>query len=666
MSSNNYRILLHFLNQLDSSLRIGLRLRNRSVDDLLFKNFFNDIRRDINHRCRDSNRNVTKSLFRPLSTRNGKIRSNRLNSAEVVDRSYMIYEGVRQYMQYIAKHNMKSSVLSPFSSSLEVEIPIQRQDNKHTNDGDNYDINFKTHRKTHEIPVENQTFNENITKSSAVNESLAKSITSDENVLNGVNDVNTKIITNKSIGNITSRPNNNLQQTLSQKSKERKVPANRVSRMASFGSLAIGLGFGALEELTKKTLGFTSSANNEKTILGSNPLLTEANANRIVDTLCRVRGAALKLGQMLSIQDNNLISPELQKIFERVRQSADFMPIKQMRKVLKEELGDDWQTKFKSFDEKPFAAASIGQVHRATLHNGLEVAVKIQYPGVADGIESDIRNLLSILKFGNFLPEGLFVENIMQYARKELSWEVDYVREALMQRKYKEILTTHLNTEGFYVPKVIEELSTKKVFTSELISGISVDRLETTDSVPQEVKSRIARQLMKLCLREIFEFKFMQTDPNWSNFYYDMNTGVINLLDFGSTRDFSKEFVNKYMDVIKASADQDRERVVECSKTIGFLTGYETQVFERTHTNAIMILGEAFSTEGEFDFGDQKLTKRIHDLMPVLLKYRLTPPPEEIYSLHRKISGLFMLSSKLRAKFKCKEIFDDIYNNYEY
>ena len=480
-----------------------------------------------------------------------------------------------------------------------------------------------------------------------------------------------QIVTNNEIKSKISEENkkidNNYRQTLSQRSKERKVPANRVSRLASFGGLAFSLGFGAIEEMTKRTLGLIPSDKSSKqTILGSNPLLTEANANKIVDTLCRVRGAALKLGQMLSIQDNTFISPELQAIFERVRQSADFMPVRQMRKVLRDELGDQWVDKFQTFDDKPFAAASIGQVHRATLHDGMEVAVKIQYPGVADGIESDIKNMLSVLKIGNLLPEGMFVENIMLYARKELGWEVDYLREAQCQRRYRQLLLSHDNNEGLYVPKVIDELCTERVFTSEMISGIPVDKLEKMDSVPQEIKNSVSKRLLNLCLKEVFEYRFIQSDPNWSNFYYNIETDVISLLDFGSAREYYKEFVNNYMDVIRAAADQDKERVVEASKKIGLLTGYENKVYERAHTNAIMILGEAFAEDDAFNFGDQNTTKRIHDLMPTLLKYRLTPPPEEIYSLHRKIAGVFLLCSKLRAKINCKQMFEDIYQNYKY
>lgn len=134
--------------------------------------------------------------------------------------------------------------------------------------------------------------------------------------------------------------------------------------MASYGSLAAGLGLGALAEVTRRSLGLTqsqrSSDGETPAILDSNPFLTDANAERIVNTLCKVRGAALKLGQMLSIQDNSMINPQLQKIFKRVRESADFMPARQMEGVLIQEFGSEWRSKLSEFQDKPFAAASIG------------------------------------------------------------------------------------------------------------------------------------------------------------------------------------------------------------------------------------------------------------------------------------------------------------------
>lgn len=428
--------------------------------------------------------------------------------------------------------------------------------------------------------------------------------------------------------------------------------------------LAAGLGIGAIGEITKRTLGYQDPKSDSGLI--KNPLLSEANANRIVETLCKVRGAALKIGQMLSLMDETIISPELQRIFERVRQSADFMPTWQMEQVMRQELCDNWKDKFELFETKPFAAASIGQVHRGVLKDGTEVAIKIQYPGVADGIESDIKNLTSVLKVANLLPEGLFIENIMRYARKELAWEVDYIREAECARRFRELITKHLPDENFYVPKVIDELSTQKVFTSELISGVPVDKLDTIQGITQEAKDDVSRRIMKLCLKELFEFRYMQTDPNWSNFFYDPQSKTIYLLDFGAAREYSKEFVDKYMKVIHAASLQDKDAVMKSSLEIGFLTGFEAKQFERAHIDSVLILGEAFSTDGKFDFGTQNTTKRIHELMPVMLQHRLTPPPEEIYSLHRKLSGIFLMFAKLKAKINCKVIFDDIYSKYKF
>jgi aarF domain-containing kinase len=120
--------------------------------------------------------------------------------------------------------------------------------------------------------------------------------------------------------------------------------------------LFAGLGIGTFSELTKGALGIGGSTNVK------DALLSPANAERIVDTLCKVRGAALKLGQILSIQDTNVVSPQLVHAFDRVRQAADFMPDYQVEKVMKSHLGSDWRTKFATFENKPFAAASIGQV----------------------------------------------------------------------------------------------------------------------------------------------------------------------------------------------------------------------------------------------------------------------------------------------------------------
>ncbi|KAM5146219.1 atypical kinase COQ8B, mitochondrial [Mantella aurantiaca] len=446
-------------------------------------------------------------------------------------------------------------------------------------------------------------------------------------------------------------------QKLSERARERKVPASRLSRIANFGGLAVSLGIGALTEVAKQTLkGEKTGAGN--TILETNSLMSEGNAEKLVDTLCKVRGAALKIGQMLSIQDNTFISPQLQKIFERVRQSADYMPAWQMTKVLEEELGQNWRDKLEYFEERPFAAASIGQVHLARLLDGREVAMKIQYPGIAQSIKSDVDNLLSVLKMSLVLPDGLFPENSVQVLQKELSWECDYLREAECSKKFRKFLS---DDQFFKVPRVIDDLTTKRVLTVELVSGVPLDHCAEMD---QETRNEVSYNILGLCLREVFQFRFMQTDPNWSNFFYDADSNKVMLLDFGASREFGENFTDDYIEVVKAAVEGDRAKVLQKSKDLKFLTGYETKVFEEAHIDAVMILGEAFASKEPFDFGTQNTTKRIHDLIPVMLKHRLIPPPEESYSLHRKMAGSFLICAKLKATIPCKELFDGIYREY--
>lgn len=441
------------------------------------------------------------------------------------------------------------------------------------------------------------------------------------------------------------------------KPRERRVPSSPFTRALGFAGLGAGLAWGTVQESAKRLVFGTPSSQDKQSAYS--PFLSDKNAERLALALCRMRGAALKIGQMLSIQDESLVPAPILAALDIVRQGADVMPKSQLNQVLDAELGADWSTKLTSFDYEPVAAASIGQVHKAT-KDGMEVAMKIQYPGVADSIESDIENVKLLLDYTNLIPKGLFLDRAIKVAKVELSRECDYELEAANQKQFRSLLS---DAEGFYVPLVVDDLSCKRVLSTEFVSGIPIDKVA---SLNQETRNYVGRKLLELTLMELFVFRFMQTDPNWSNFLYDEATNTINLIDFGAARDYPKRFVDDYLRMVVACANGERDVVIEMSKRLGFLTGEESEAMLDAHVQAGFIVGLPFSNPGGYDFRSSNITHSMSNLGATMLRHRLTPPPDEVYSLHRKLSGAFLACIKLGAVVPCRELLLEVYKDYQF
>ncbi|THY92380.1 ABC1-domain-containing protein [Aureobasidium pullulans] len=438
--------------------------------------------------------------------------------------------------------------------------------------------------------------------------------------------------------------------------RESAVPSSRFGRLWQYGGLATSMAFGAVGESLRRVTGGAAAA------ASGSLLLSPANMERLVAKLSRMRGAALKLGQMMSFQDSKMLPPAINAVLQRVQDSADYMPPWQRNKQLAANLGADWKYLFSSFEDVPIAAASIGQVHRATLaSNGREVAVKIQYPGVRGSIDSDLNNLSLLLTASRLLPPGLFLDKTIANARTELGWECDYTREAECGTRFASLLKDE--TATFRVPEVFLEACGPEVLTAELMHGKGVTKIP---DLSQEERDWIGTQVLRLCLRELMEWRFMQTDPNWTNFLYNRGTSAperkLELLDFGASREFPETFVTPYVQLLIAASTHDRTACRDLSIKLGYLTGAESDAMLTAHVDSILTLAEPFDSgrASEFyDFKNQTITDRVREKIGLMVRERLAPPPEETYSLHRKLSGAFLLCARLGANVPAKKLFED-------
>ena len=439
----------------------------------------------------------------------------------------------------------------------------------------------------------------------------------------------------------------------------RAVPSTRIGRAFGFAQLGLGLAMGAAMEGVARV--FDGSNSNRSGSL----MVNESNSDRLASSLCRMRGAALKMGQMLSIQDESLLPPALSKALHQVRQGAEAMPKRQLLKQMETQFGPDWRQRFETFDEAPFAAASIGQVHRATIldpvtgTNPIDVVVKVQYPGVAQSIESDLRNLSMLVTMTGLSPKGLFIENVIRVGQDELKVECDYIRELENQMRIKQLVEQdpELMSNRFVVPNVIISHSTSEILTSEYITGGTIDKVSNMD---QDERNRVGRSILYLTMKELFEWRFMQTDPNWGNFLYDVGSRTTGLVDFGAAREYSKSFVDGYIRIVWASANRDVDTLMAQSRRMNFLTGDENDEMLEAHKMSAFTVGEPFwdSNGVPFDFRGSNISSRMGKHTAVFLRHRLTPPPEEVYTLHRKLAGAYMLCIKLGSIVESRSILE--------
>ena len=419
----------------------------------------------------------------------------------------------------------------------------------------------------------------------------------------------------------------------------RKVPAGRIARLGVFGQIAAGVAGNVVAE------GAPKLARGERPQM-SDLLLTPANAARVTDQLSRLRGAAMKLGQMISLDAGDMLPPELTQILARLRDAGSIMPPAQLEKVLAASWGPGWRKQFRRFDARPVAAASIGQVHRAELPDGRVLAIKVQYPGIARSIDADVDNVATLLKVSGLLPASLAIGPLLIEAKRQLNQEADYLREAAQMTRYADLLA---DDPAFLVPRPMMELTGTQVLAMDFIAASPI---ETLDQTPEDVRNRAMQALLGLVLRELFEFGFMQTDPNFANFRWQEATGKLVILDFGAARTVAPEVTNGYRALLTAAFNGDVAGVRTALIEVGFVSAAQFEHHGEALDRIIGVILTQITRADDFDFADRSFVEQIRAEIPPIAADRANwhIPPAEALFVQRKVSGTVLLAVNLKAR----------------
>ena len=423
------------------------------------------------------------------------------------------------------------------------------------------------------------------------------------------------------------------------------VPASRLSRLGRLGTMTAGVA-------GNMAIGGIAQLGQGRKPAIRNLLLTPKNINRVAEQLAQMRGAAMKMGQLMSMDTGDMLPPELAQIMARLRDDAHFMPPAQLKSVLNTHWPNNWLGSFKTFNVRPVAAASIGQVHRAQLKDGRDLAIKVQYPGVAKSIDSDVSNVGALMRMSGLLPKGFDLAPYLTEARKQLRQETNYAREADYLARFGALLA---DAPEFIVPALQADWTTPQILAMTYVDGMPI---EDAVGETQQLRDRLATQLIALTLKELFVFGLMQTDPNFANYLYVPETQQIVLLDFGATREIDPIIIDQYRRLMRAGLIDDTDGMMQIINEIGF-AGPETKDTHRAQV--VRMIGLVFKAlhDGPYvDFSSTTLSQQMHTEGMALAETGYVPPPLpiDVLLLQRKFGGVFMLATRLGAKVDVKSL----------
>src|SRR3954463_3493289 len=328
----------------------------------------------------------------------------------------------------------------------------------------------------------------------------------------------------------------------------------------------------------------------------------------MVDVLGTMKGAAMKIGQLASFIDTEFIPEEYRDLYQdklaSLRSEAPSMPWKKVKSVLEEEWdGEPVEELFEDFEHDAVAAASIGQVHRAVLPDGRRVAVKVQYPGIAEALRADLQNAQMLMRMAKALAPGLDARAAAEELKERVLEELDYEYEAQNQRAFSRAYRGH---PFIYVPDVITRLSRRRVLVTEFVEGLQFDQIKELD---EERRSRFGEIVFRFHFGSIYHLQHFNADSHPGN-YLLMGDGRVAFLDFGMTKRLDTEQIELEIAAVQAAVENDPQAVRDALAEIGYLHDPSKVDAERLMDH-VKLVGGWYLEDGEVQINPKRVMKMI-------------------------------------------------------
>jgi len=422
---------------------------------------------------------------------------------------------------------------------------------------------------------------------------------------------------------------------------EREIPTGRLGRFARLSALGTQVG-GAY--LGQKVKGWFQDEGARTRALVETHVRTAA---RMADTLGHMKGAVMKLGQMLSMAEGEVVPSELAGVLRTLQAQAPYLPWPRIREQVERELGAPPEVRFAAFDPEPAAAASLGQVHRAASHDGRALAVKVQYPGIDRTIRSDLGNLKTLLKAGGFVLGQVDIDEIFAELQDMLLAEVDYLNEAGNLRAFGE---RYAGDSRVHVPEVFPGECSERVLTMEWVDGLPLDAFLATDP-PREARDRAGATLVDLVCDQFLTWETLHADPQAGNYLFRPD-GTVVLLDFGCVKRFPPEFVAAYRELIRACLEGRTEDGLDVFESLGFFKPSRRRQVAPLLWRISALFVAPYAEDRPYTFGEEDLVARGLAEKEAALSsgavFSLRPPRDLVY-LHRAVIGMYFLLGRLGA-----------------